>query len=216
MHKPADKILGKVGSKAHKGALDRLVQRRDFLLSQCADYWQSSVQFMNLWVSKREDLRLDASDQWMANVFVADPFKFSEMKAALMLKMMYSIDPPIQPEAVGDEDYEGSRAITRLLDYALRKNSFRKALSNAARMMSVKGMQWAALGWTDDVRKVEYEAEQGEVEEFQKRMTDVFQGMGITDPTQMPDWMTNPEAFEAWRQEAKTRGTDIPEPPLLH
>lgn len=212
--KPASKLIGTVDSEKHKALVSRLDEQRQFLLTQCAQTWQDSVRFMRLWLSQRDDMRKEARDAWMANVFVPEPYKIAETKAAMMLEMLYSVDPPIQPEGVGDEDYEPSKGVDKLLDYGLRKNRFRKLISSLGRMTSVKGTQFFVLGWTDDSREIELgDPTAPDTKEFAKQLGDVFEEMGIQDPTSVPDWMSEPAAFNEWREEARKHGVRVPELP---
>lgn len=210
--KGLEKVLGKVSSPAHKKYVDRIVERHDFFIKQSSEVWVSSVEDMRLYLSQRDDPR-EEEDAWRANVFVPKPWEVSNTKTATVVDILLAPDPPIQPEAVGDEDYDTARHTERLLDYTLRKNRWRKKLAGLIQMASIQGTAFFKLLWADKSIPVTVYKDQAALEEFQKGLADAFQVLGVS-AGQVPDHVLDPAGFMAWRETVNASGrAKVPELP---
>lgn len=192
--------LGSVASREHQDFVSRVQERFTFYLGQLQDPWMRMVRWSRLYLADRDDSRAE-DEKWRAQVFVPEPTAQVDSWVANMHDILLSADPPVQPEGVGEEDYEPARKIQSLIEVTLRRNRFRgRLLPSTLRMSAIQGLEWLKVRWEERVQKVSTFTDKAAWQDFQAQLADGLTKLNITDPTGFHDYTTDPEAFGVWRE----------------
>lgn len=203
--------FGKPGDAAHAKFVRDLEERWMFYRDQRQNVIRDTLDAWDLYLTQKREFRAKG-EEWRANMALPDAFSSVEAKIANLVGIMLSADPVIQPESVRDSDLESARSAERLLDYVLRKNSFPKWLTKLLRGRSVAGTSFYKMTWVDQAHTVTLSRSEKAVQRFEAAIAQAAQMEGVIPP---PDWMTEPEAFEQWRQLVNdARHAGIPAMPL--
>lgn len=218
-------LIGKFDSPEHKKWVEEVLSRHKWLVEQCTPFWQNTTRYWRLYLAKVDELDRDLrgshsrasvfeDERWRSKAFVPRPYSGVETAAAQETDIMLGSDPPITASPVGDEDYEGSRAVERLLEYSLRKNTWRKKLYGANKVAAIQGMQPYKLGWVN--RSYEFAQlppKQKDYDYFKSKLAESIQALNM-DPSTIPSFAGDPTAFEQWRKLVNETGkVSVPEVP---
>lgn len=225
------------GHGNHKAFVDAAVERWRFYRDQRLDIVRESLEMWDLYLTKTREFRLKG-EEWRANLGLPDAYANVEAKVANLVGIMLSADPVIQPEGVHDMFRQDAQSVEKLLDYAFRKNQFSKWLSKLVRQRAVVGTAFYKLTWGRTAHTFTFSRDPKAAARFQEALDEILlhaPGVPpppghIVPPAQMgPDmmpippeppppytgWMTDPEAFEKWRQMVNLAGAaKVPAPPL--
>lgn len=221
----------------NKAFVDAVVERFRFYRDQRLDIVRDSLEMWDLYLTKTREFRLKG-EEWRANLGLPDAYANIEAKVANTVSIMLSADPVVQPEGVHDMYREEASSVEKLLDYAYRKNQFSKWLSKLVRQRGVVGTAFFKLTWGRNQHTFTFSRDPKAVARFQKALDDILmnapgvppppghivpqpgfdpQGMPILPepPPPYTGWMTDPAAFEEWRQMVNMAGAaKVPAPPL--
>jgi hypothetical protein len=179
----------------HRKTVDDILEREAALLQMMQPYYQGWVKYWKLYLADREDKR-SADELWRADIWVPDPFVITETRVAVQSDIFNSPDPPIQAEGVGDEDAPGAKPIELLLDYQLRKMSWRKKNILMSRACSVQGTDFFKTVYVNQSHVITTKPDRAEFEAFAQSLMEAM-NTGAPPP---PDPIRDPKGFEVWRQ----------------
>lgn len=231
-------MLDAPGTGNHKAFVDDVVERWRYYRDQRLKIVREQLEMWDLYLTKTREFRAKG-EEWRANLGLPDAFANVEAKVANLVSIMLSADPVVQPEGVHDQWREEAGSVEKLLDYSYRKNQFSKWLIKLARQRSVVGTAFFKLTWGKTQHTFTFSRDPKAVARFQQTLdqilreapgippapgqiipqTQVDPASGMPIPPEPPPpytgWMTDPEAFEKWRQMVNMAGAaKIPAPPL--
>lgn len=191
-------------------------EAKRFLDGQLDEYRQQAVSNWKRYYSKRDDPRDPITEKWRSHIVVPQAMFNTEAKAAQMIEILMSADPPIQPNPIFESNEADAKGIQQLLDYTMRINYFRKFLAATSRAAIVQGTEFFKTTWKHKRIVVPNRETQQQVQDFQDKLQETMRMMGI-QPDMVPDWQLEPEAFEQWRQliNSAQRGAQLPPAPSL-
>lgn len=203
--------FGKPGTAEHAAYINEVQNRFEFYRDQRMNVVRETLENWDLYLTRRKEFRAKG-EEWRANMGLPDAFASVEAKIANLAGIMLSADPIVQPEGVTDAHIDSARSVERMIDYVYRKNSFPKWLTKLLRARSVAGTVFYKLTWADLAHTVTLSRDAKAVARFQAAVDAVAGQPGIIAP---PNWMTEPEEFEAWRTLVNNSGrAKVPAPPL--
>lgn len=203
--------LDKPGTGGHTSFVRGVEERWRFYRDARMEAVRDTLNFWDLYLTRRREFRA-RGEEWRANLALPDAFANVEAKVANLLSIMLSADPVVQPEGVVDAHMDTARSVERLIDYVYRKNAFPKWLTKVLRARSVAGTCFYKLTWVDRGHTVTLSRDEKAIARFLTAVAEASKIPGIVPP---PDWLTEPEAFETWRNLVNTaRNARIPAPPL--
>lgn len=178
-----------------------------YYTGQLDKHFQAATRYEKIYLNALKDLRLP-HEKWRA--FTPMPYAWSAIQslASSSIELIFSIDPAVQPTAVGAEDEELEQKIERLFDYQFRKIGFRNAVLQTRIETLVHGTSIRKNTLIEQSRDVLHFPSQAAVQEFQAAVA-----AAVQEGVQIPDF-NDPVAFEQWRQQALATGIPIPEMPL--
>lgn len=202
--------FSRYGEEQHDRIVHQIGEQELFYRQQLQPKFQQMVRWWKLYLADRDDKRGE-HEKWRANVFVPYPYSGVETVVASVSDIMNSADPVIQAEGVGLDDEKKARAIERIIDYTLRKNSWAKTQDQLFRSMCVQGTTIPKLIWTKRSRVSFEHPTQQEIEAFRQAVAQAV-AAGAPPP---PD---DPQQFEVWRQAVMQQGVPvaIPDLPIPH
>lgn len=165
--------------------------------------------------TQRPDLRDPVTERWRSHITEPQMYYNTEAKDAQLVEILFSADPPIQPDPVLESSEETSLSVTRLLDHTMRINYFRKILAAANRDISCQGVAFLKTTWAKKTINVPRYPYKQQHEEFERAMNEALQS-GVV-PMTPPDPYMQPEAFEKWRELINKAQPNLripPAPPL--
>jgi hypothetical protein len=169
-----------------------------------------------IYFAKRPDPRDPITEKWRAHVTVPQGFFNTEAKVAQLVEILFSADPPVQPDAVFESGQAAEDEISRLINYTMRRNSMRRLLASTLRAVSVQGGDFLKSTWAKKTVTVPRRpAGERLMEDFERMMNEARMQRLVLPTT--PDPAADPKGFEEWRQLVnKTRrlNGEIPPYPL--
>lgn len=181
---------------------------------QWIERWQKMQDWWDLFLAIQKDERDPIDEQWRSNVFVPLPFSTTRTKAAQLVEHIANAEPIWQPVArhEGSQFFEQGQQLERLVQYAHDMNKFRKFFIKIATARSVQGTAFFKVVWT---RRSHMVTLYPQPEDYQ-RFIAALQNATMAGAPPAPDYLTQPEEFEHWRElvhKAKRFGF-IPAPPV--
>lgn len=187
-----------------------------FLKSQLSEIHLKAGRHWRRYFSQRDDPRDPVKEKWRAHIVVPQAHYNVEAKTAQMLEILFSADPPVQADPIFEDSEPFAKDVGRLIEYTQRINSFRKFVAGAARSTGVQGTEFLKSVWKRKTVRVPFRFNQQQMLDFEKALDQALQVLRMP-PDAVPDWQTNPVAFEKWRQlvNRARRGVTVPVPPDL-
>jgi hypothetical protein len=181
---------------------------------QSMEIWRKAGEWWDLFLARQADTRDPIDEQWRSDAFVPLPFSTSRTKAAQLTELLGNTEPIWQVEATRETGtwFEQSKHYERLLDYDFRQNAWRKFLYKLALARSVQGTAFFKVVWSKQSHVVTMAPTGRDYARFQEAIANAVQA-GAPNP---PNWMTEPEPFEKWRELINKAGKGpIPGPPVV-
>lgn len=198
--------------KSEALAKEAAEQEHYYLEAMEADIFPAAGRHWKMYLAKRPDPRKE-HEKWRANVFLPYPFVTAEAQVAQIVDITTGATPYIQAGGVGDEDYEGSRSIERLLDYTLIANYWRRLYTTSVRALTIQGTDFLKSVWGRRTFKFELDVNEQDIKDYRLRIEEVVDRFKIAPP---PDFQLDPEKFMEWRdivnKSGKARIPMMPKP----
>lgn len=208
--------IGDNTSELYRRTITKLEDYEHFYRRELTTPFQQTVKDWKLYLADRDDFRKQ-NEKWRANVHVPWPYTTIETWLAAIIDIFTSPDPMIEPEAVKVKDEAKARGLTIAYDYVLRANIFRQFLTGLFRSAAVQGTEAYKLVWENDTVVAPIRPTEEEIELFSTAVSNAVSKMGVQPP---PDFNTDPEGFNQWRQVVNATAVQqqaplfIPEPPF--
>lgn len=177
-----------------------------YYTSQLERPFRRAVRHQRLFLNAIKDQRR-ADEQWRA--FVPMPYLFSAVKSltAAFNDLEFSINPPVQPGAVGGMDDVKQEKFTRIFDYVFRKINFRQASKAFHEEYLIQGTAIRKNTLVVKRRSVIYMPTQQDQDDFLTAIEAAIE-QGLEEPP-----IHDPVEFEVWRTKANELGLAIPQMP---
>lgn len=203
--------VAKFGDPEHDKFVQRMWETNENYCNVLSSWYISLIDYWELFASERKDDR-KTDEKWRSNIFIPRPFSSTETKVAQEVEMLLSADPWVQAEGIEYRDQDVAKMSEELIDYALRRNLFRRLLMTAFRGKSVQGVEFLRTIQADKAVQMWMYPTDKELEYFRSVLAEARQDERI-GPS-MPEFEYEPEAFEEWRKNVNDSGfMTIPEIP---
>lgn len=187
--------------------IERLYLRRsETVYDNVMDYW-------DLYLAQQDDPRDPVDEQWRSKIFVPLPSSNTITKASQITDILTSADPMYQVRTNRDDArlMSATRPVERLIDYSIRMNQPRKLFFKTMTSRSVQGTTFLKVTFQKRSHQIfRFPTE----DEFQRFKDAIIQAVQAGAP-QPPDWQSEAEAFDKWRNDVNLAGMygRIPSPP---
>lgn len=190
--------MGYVGDDLHDSFVKESTEYEDTYRNQLTPYFQDGVRYQQMYFALKEDERLP-HEGWRSSLSSNVPFSSVETAVSAESNILNSSDPPVQVEGVSGEDEITARGIERLIDFRLRRMSWRLKQDQIIRETAIQGMSWPKLVWKRDSTYTRLEVTP---EQYDHWLFQISQAVQAGAPPPPGDEIE----FEQWRQLVESAG----------
>lgn len=187
--------------------VERLYLRRsETVYDNVMSYW-------DLYLAQQDDPRDPVDEQWRSKIFVPLPSSNTITKASQITDILTKSDPMWQVRTNRDDAkiLDKTKPIERLLDYSIRLNAPRRLFFKTMTSRSVQGTTFLKLTFQKKTHQVYKFPTDDDFQRFKDAIVQAVQA-GAPQP---PDWQTEVEDFDKWRNDVNISNLygRIPSPP---
>lgn len=189
---------------AHIDYVRRMVEMKQHFDTTSVNTRRQMVENWDKFLTLEEDTRDPVDEQWRSQIIIPSAFVTTRTKVAQGVDILGNTEPVWQAEASRDEKnwLEQSRSAQNLVSYTTYHNAWRKYLYKVLTQRSVMGTVFLKLNWEKRAHKF-FDVPH---DEDQARFLSSIQHAIDTGAPQPPDWRTQREAFDLWKDTVNLAG----------